>query len=76
MATYVGFQHRRASSVRVVATIGLVTPSVIVILIVAAVPASASGTADVVSSVFYGLRPASAAMVAAAGLVRGGSGPA
>ena len=36
MATYVGFTHRRRSAVPLVATIGLVAPSVIVILIVAA----------------------------------------
>ena len=52
MATYVGFTTGGVPGA-LVATLGLVTPSVIVILIVAA---------------FYGLRPASTALVAAAGI--------
>ena len=66
MATYVGFQVGSVPGA-VVATIGLVTPSIIVILIVAAFLRSFRDS-KLVNSVFYGLRPASAAMVAAAGL--------
>ena len=55
MATYVGF------------TIGLVTPSVIVILIVAAF-LKAFRDSKWVNAAFYGLRPASTALVAAAGI--------
>lgn len=49
----------------VAATIGLVAPSVIVILIVAAF-LKRFRESRLVNNVFYGLRPASAAMVAAA----------
>ena len=49
------------------ATIGLVTPSVIVILIVAAF-LKAFRDSKWVSAAFYGLRPASTALVAAAGI--------
>ena len=66
MATYVGFQVGSVPGA-VVATIGLVTPSIIVILIIAAFLRSFRDS-KLVNSVFYGLRPASAAMVAAAGL--------
>ena len=66
MATYVGFQVGSIPGA-IVATIGLVTPSIIVILIVAAFLRSFRDS-KLVNSVFYGLRPASAAMVAAAGL--------
>ena len=66
MATYVGFQVGSVPGA-IVATIGLVTPSIIVILIVAAFLRSFRDS-KLVNSVFYGLRPASAAMVAAAGL--------
>ena len=66
MATYVGFQVGSIPGA-IVATIGLVTPSIIVILIIAAFLRSFRDS-KLVNSVFYGLRPASAAMVAAAGL--------
>lgn len=66
MATYVGFQVGSIPGA-VVATIGLVTPSIIVILIIAAFLRSFRDS-KLVNSVFYGLRPASAAMVAAAGI--------
>ena len=46
---------------------GLITPSVIVILLVALFLKSFRNS-PVVESVFYGLRPASSAMIAAAGL--------
>ena len=50
-----------------VATIGLVTPSIIIILIVAAF-LKRFRDSKLVNAVFYGLRPASTAMVASAGV--------
>lgn len=66
MATYVGFASAGVGGA-VVATLGLVTPSVIVILIIAAF-LKAFRDNRWVNAAFYGLRPASTAMVAAAGL--------
>ena len=66
MATYVGYLTAGIPGA-VAATIGLVAPSVIVILIVAAF-LKRFRESRLVNNVFYGLRPASAAMVAAAGL--------
>ena len=66
MATYVGFTTGGIGGA-LVATIGLVTPSVIVILIVAAF-LKAFRDSKWVSAAFYGLRPASTAMVASAGI--------
>ena len=65
MATYVGFTIAGVPG-SVVATIGLITPSVIVILIVARVLAKFRDS-KLVKSLFYGLRPASAGLIAAAG---------
>ncbi|MBQ6546322.1 MAG: chromate transporter [Lachnospiraceae bacterium] len=73
MATYVGFLTDRGQGLgigipgAVVATLGLITPSVIVILIVARF-LKAFGESKTVKNAFYGLRPASCAMIAAAGL--------
>lgn len=74
MATYVGFVTGNGAGGTaagilgaVVATLGLITPSVIVILIVAAILKSFRNN-PVVDRVFYGLRPASAGMIAAAGI--------
>ena len=74
MATYVGFvTGMQDGSVlmaifgAVIATVGLVTPSVIVILIVAAILKSFRNN-RYVESAFYGLRPASTGLIAAAGL--------
>ncbi len=74
MATYVGFitggnQGGLLASLlgAVVATLGLITPSVIVILIVAAVLKSFREN-RYVNDAFYGLRPASAGLIAAAGI--------
>ncbi len=74
MATYVGFISGLsqngvlgAISGTVVATLGLITPSVIIILIVAAILNSFKDN-RYVSSAFYGLRPASTGLIAAAGL--------
>ena len=74
MATYVGFvtgmQDAGVPTAilgAVTATIGLITPSVIIILIIAAI---LKGFRDskYVNSAFYGLRPASTGLIAAAGL--------
>ena len=65
MATYVGFSTGGVGGA-LIATLGLITPSVIVILIVAAF-LKAFRDSKWVSAAFYGLRPASTALVAAAG---------
>lgn len=67
MATYVGFLTGGIPGA-VVATLGLVAPSIIVILIVAAF-LQAFRDSKYVEGAFYGLRPASTALIAAAGLV-------
>ncbi len=74
MATYVGYLTGmgqggilEALLGAVIATLGLVTPSIIVILIVAAVLNSFRNSASV-NSAFYGLRPASTGLIAAAGI--------
>ena len=66
MATYVGFASAGPLGA-LVATLGLVTPSIIVILIVAAFLKSFRDN-RYVNAAFYGLRPASTAMVASAGI--------
>ena len=66
MATYVGFTTGGVGGA-LVATLGLVAPSVIVILIVAAF-LKAFRNSKWVNAAFYGLRPASTALVAAAGI--------
>ena len=71
MATYVGFVTGDGvlGSVlgAVTATLGLVAPSIIVILIIAAVLKSFKDN-KYVNHAFYGLRPASTGLIAAAGL--------
>ena len=74
MATYVGFVTGMkdggiltAILGAVTATVGLITPSVIVILIVAAILKSFRNN-RYVESAFYGLRPASTGLIAAAGI--------
>ena len=74
MASYVGFVTGMQDSGlltailgAVIATVGLVTPSVIVILIVAAILKSFRNN-KYVNSAFYGLRPASTGLIAAAGI--------
>ena len=66
MATYVGFVSAGLPGA-IIATLGLITPSVIVILIVAAFLKSFRDN-QYVNAAFYGLRPASTAMVASAGI--------
>lgn len=65
-ATYVGFNTAGVPGA-VAATLGLITPSVIVVLIVAKF-LQRFRRSRVVEDVFYGLRPASTAMIAAAGI--------
>ena len=74
MATYVGYLTGGnvgglpcAILGAVVATLGLVTPSIIVILIIASFLKSFRNN-RYVESAFYGLRPASTGLIAAAGL--------
>ena len=66
MATYVGF-HIAGIPGAVLATLGLITPSIIVILIIAGFLARFRES-RLVDSAFQGLRPASTALIAAAGL--------
>ena len=73
MATYVGFVTGMQDAGiptavlgAVTATIGLITPSVIIILIIAAILKSFRNN-KYVNSAFYGLRPASTGLIAAAG---------
>ena len=66
MATYVG--HKTAGIIGgIVATLGLIAPAIVVIMIIARI-LTAFKEAKVVQSLFYGLRPASTGLIAAAGL--------
>lgn len=67
MATYVGFSTAGIPGA-IVATVGLVTPSVIVILIIAKILAAFRQN-KYVDAGFYGLRPCSLGLIAAAGLL-------
>lgn len=74
MATYVGFVTGmnqggiiKAILGAVIATLGLITPSIIIILIIAAVLKSFREN-KLVDQAFYGLRPASTGLIAAAGI--------
>ena len=74
MATYVGYVTGQSAFGlpgailgAVIATIGLVTPSIIIILIIAAFLKSFRNN-RYVDSAFYGLRPASTGLIAAAGI--------
>ncbi len=66
MATYVGF-HLGGVPGAVIATLGLITPSILIILIIAGF-LQKFRTSRVVDAVFRGLRPASTALIAVAGL--------
>ena len=65
MATYVGFTTAGVSGA-VIATLGLVAPSIIIIIIIARF-LSAFNENVLVKGAFYGLRPASVGLIAAAG---------
>ena len=66
MATYVGYTLRGVPGA-VTATVGLITPSIIIILIIAKF-LQAFKDSPLVDAAFYGLRPASTGLIAAAGL--------
>lgn len=66
MATYVGFTAGGPLGA-VIATLGLVAPSILVILLIARV-LKKFRQSRAVDAVFYGLRPASTALIAAAGV--------
>ena len=74
MATYVGFITGSSYGVlgsifgAVIATLGLITPSIIIILVVAMVLNSFRNN-PLVQNAFYGLRPASTGLIAAAGFM-------
>ena len=67
MATYVGFLTGGIPG-SVIATLGLVTPSVIIILLIAGVLEKFRSN-KTVDAGFYGLRPCSVGLIAAAGLL-------
>ena len=67
MATFVGFTTAGVLGA-IVATVGLVTPSIIIILIIAKFLSNFSDN-KYVKSAFYTIRPASAALIAAAGVL-------
>ena len=67
MATYVGFVTGGIPGA-VIATVGLVTPSIIVILLIARV-LKAFRENQYVDAGFYGLRPCSVGLIAAAGVL-------
>ena len=66
MATYVGF-HTAGVVGGIIATVGLIFPSVVIILIIAGF-LEKFRQSKAVDAVFYGLRPASTALIAVAGL--------
>lgn len=66
MATYTGYQIAGVIG-GIVTTIGLITPSIIVICIVAKFLKKFKDS-KIVSSVFYGIRPAVTALIASAGI--------
>ena len=66
MATYVGYTTGGIPGA-IIATLGLVTPSVIIILIIARVLKSFRDN-KYVDAAFYGLRPCSVGLIAAAGM--------
>ncbi len=66
MATYVGFETGGVLGAAI-ATLGLVSPSVIIIVIIAGF-LQKFRQSRTVDAVFYGLRPASTALIASAGL--------
>ena len=74
MATYVGFQTGSlaggplgGAAGAVLATLGLITPSIIIIIVIAGF-LQKFRQSKTVDAVFQGLRPASTALIAAAGL--------
>ena len=66
MATYVGYSSAGVPGA-VIATLGLIFPSIVVIIIIAGF-LQKFRQSKTVDAVFYGLRPASTALIASAGL--------
>ena len=66
MATYVGYSISGIPGA-IIATLGLITPSIAVIIIIAGF-LQKFRQSKTVDAVFYGLRPASTALIASAGL--------
>lgn len=67
MATYVGFTTAGISG-GICATLGLVAPSIIIIIIIAAI-FNKFKDSPVVEKIFHGIRPASVGLIAAAGFL-------
>ena len=67
MATYVGFEIAGIPGA-VIATMGLICPSIIIVLLIARVLKQFRSN-KTVDAAFYGLRPCSIALIAAAGLL-------
>ena len=67
MATYVGFETAGIPGA-VIATLGLICPSIIIVLVIARVLKQFRDN-KTVDAAFYGLRPCSIALIAAAGLL-------
>ena len=67
MATYVGFETAGIPGA-VIATVGLICPSIIIVLLIARVLKQFRSN-KTVDAAFYGLRPCSIALIAAAGLL-------
>lgn len=65
MATYAGYQGAGIFG-SIVATIGLITPSIVIIIIIAQILEKFKDS-PYVNSIFYGLRPAVTGLIAAAG---------
>ncbi len=66
MATYVGFRTAGIAGA-LVSTLGLIAPSIIIIIVVASLLRRFSEN-RFIKGAFYGLRPASAALIASAGI--------
>lgn len=66
MATYVGFQTAGILG-SVIATLGLITPSIVIIILIAGF-LNKFRRSKLVNAAFQGLRPASTALIAAAGI--------
>lgn len=66
MATYVGYSISGIPGA-IIATLGLITPSIVVIIIIAGF-LQKFRQSKTVDAVFYGLRPASTALIASAGV--------
>lgn len=67
MATYVGFETGGIAG-SVIATLGLICPSIMIILLIARMLEKFRDN-QTVDAVFYGLRPCSIALIAAAGIM-------